>query len=60
MNLYKTETDSQAEKINYGYQSGKGGDKLEEFGINIYKQVYKIGKQQGLNYITQETIFNIL
>ena len=31
--IYKTETDSQTQKTNYGYQRGKGEGKKEKLGV---------------------------
>ena len=40
--IYKTETDSQTQKTNYGYQKGKvEGRQIKEVMINIYT-IYKI------------------
>ena len=45
--IYKTETDSQTQKTNYGYQKGKvEGRQIKEVVINIYT-IYKIERQQG-------------
>ena len=39
--IQKSEVDSQTQKINYGYQRGRGmGGRNQEFGINRYTPLY--------------------
>ena len=46
--IYKTETDSQAQKTNLWLPKGKGGgDKLGVWNQEIQATIYKIDKQQG-------------
>ena len=47
--VYKSETDSQTQKANYGYQRGKKGwsGKLVVWDLQIQITIHKIGKQQG-------------
>ena len=44
--IYKTETDSQTQKTNFGYQRGKGGGQLGLSDQQIQTTIYKIDKQQ--------------
>ena len=46
---YKTDTDSQILKTNYGYQRGKVGGRDREFGIDRYTLLY-------LKWITSKDI----
>ena len=46
--IYKTEMESQRQKTNIGYQTGKKGRGINwEYGINRYYYIYKVDKQQG-------------
>lgn len=46
--IYKTETDPHRQKTNLQLPKGEGvGRDTQEFGINRYKLLYKIDKQQG-------------
>lgn len=45
--LYETVIDSQTQRINYGYQSGREGKrKIRRMGLNIHTR-YKLDNQQG-------------
>ena len=63
MNLFtKQKQTHRHRKQTYGYQRGKewGRDKLGVSEQQVQTTINKIDKQQGLNYIAQGTIFNIL
>ena len=60
--VYKSETDSQTQKANYGYQRGKKGwsGKLLVWDLQIQTTIYKIDKTTRSYCIAQGTIFNTL
>ena len=55
--IYKTETDTQAQKKKHVYQRGKG--QIRSLGLTN-TNYYTDNRKTRIYYITQEIIFNIL